>query len=609
MPRARLRLLLALPLIFLATVAAFIPALTAGFCDFDDPGFLLLNPHWRGLSASNIVWMFTNTHLGHYQPLTFLSYAIEYALFHTSPRPVRGVNVDLNPLVLHATNIALHALNAVLVCVLTFRVLGLARVTTSPGEVENSQDDPRDFGNLIPALLAGLLWGVHPLRVESVAWITERRDVLSAFFLLAAALAYLSGAAPGVPARRADRWRRLALALLLASLLSKAWGMTFFVLALLLDIYPLRRLPWQPWRWLGKREVLVEKIPFAALGVVFAVVAAHAQKVASAGQTLKTLDDWGVVARLAQACYGLWFYLSRSVWPHEHALIVELPTRFDAGETRWMVGVGFTLIAGAGVLVASRRRPGLGVATLAFLVLVSPVLGFVQSGVQLVAERYSYLAMIPLTMALAAGVTQRPRLARAGAALLALACVVLGVLTWRQSGVWHSTRALWEQSIASGSKGPMVHNFLGRAMEKSKDDDAAMEEYRKSLAADATFGDSYMGLGLIYSRRGQFLEAETNLLLAERYLPDPSAAQLQLGLMYRKNPATQREAIEAFERAVASTERLGNPANSGATYLNLASAYGEAGDDQRAFETLQKAAMFPDTRADALSLIQQMQGR
>ena len=598
-------------LVFVLTLIPFYPAITAGYSDFDDPGFLLLNPAWRGVTIANLEWMFTNTHHGHYQPLTFLSYAIEYSLFHTSETPVMGTNVDLNPVVPHTTSIVLHAINAVLVFFLTRRVLVLAR----------AKPDADTAWALLPSLLAALVWGLHPLRVESVAWITERRDVLSTAFLLACAIAYLHAFAPGVTPARRDRWRKGSIVLLLLSLLSKAWGITFFVLALLLDVYPLRRLPWQPWKWLSNRAVMMEKIPFAVLGVLFAAIAAHAQQVASVtDRTMKSLADWGIVARIAQSLYGLWFYVSRSFWPVDHALIRELPPRFIASEPRWWVAGAAVLLLGFAGLWASRRRAGLGVAILSYVILVAPVLGLAQSGIQLVAERYSYLALIPLSMALGAGIggcapcqptpqgQRRLRLSRVASGVLLIACGLLAVLTWRQCFVWRDTRLLWEQSIASGAQGPIVHNFLARTMEKTKEYDKAIAEYQKSLDADPNFGDSLFGIGRIDAQFGRFAEAEKYLLLSEKNLADPIPAQLELGLLYRRNPATQHEALLAFQRAVDSLEHSQYPLRMGLPYLNLAAMYGEAGDNQKAYELLQIAVQCRDTHDDALSLIQQLKG-
>lgn len=596
-------------LIFVVTSVAFYPALMAGYCDFDDPGFLLLHNSWRGLSARNLAWMFTTPHLGHYQPLTFLSYAIEYELFHTSPTPVLGTNVDLNPMVPHATNIILHAINGVLVFCLSRQVLVIARA---------KPDEPTQWA-LLPSVLAALTWSLHPLRVESVAWITERRDVLSAAFLLGAALAYLRAFAKPTTHRATSLWWKISIALLLASLLSKAWGITFFVIALLLDIYPLRRLPWQPWKWTKHPEVLADKIPFAALGVIFAISAAYAQKVAAAGQTMKSLTEWGILARLAQSAYGLWFYLWKSVWPADHALLYELPGKFVAGERRWAIAALAVLVLGVAGVIASQRRRGLGVAIMAYCVLIAPVLGLAQSGIQLVAERYSYLALIPLGMAMAVGIAGAGHapmqarwarvLSRVGCGVVLALCVVLAGLTWKQCYVWHETRQLWEQAIRSGAKGPIIHNFLARAMEKTEQYDDAMVEYQRSLDADPNYGDSLFGIGLLHYKAGRTLESEKYLLLAEKFTPDPMAAQLQLGLLYRRNPATQPEAIEAFTRAVATIEKSGNPLRTGEPYLNLASAYGESGNDKLAFELLQSAARFPDTQERALSLLRQMQGQ
>src|SRR5262245_60180833 len=230
----------------LLVLVSFSPAFSAQFLAWDDADNLIKNQHWRGASAENLRWMFTTFHLGHYQPLTWVSFAIDYELWRMDPGGY------------HGTNILIHAANAALFFVLARRLLHIG-VTRS---------DPERGGPVRPELtlaaaVAAALWAVHPLRVESVAWVTERRDVLSTLFMLLSALAYVHAVEIGVPRVRSWAAYGLAVLLLALSCLSKAWGMSFFVLLLALDAYPLRRLSGNPLRWLSRDSlrVLAEKAP------------------------------------------------------------------------------------------------------------------------------------------------------------------------------------------------------------------------------------------------------------------------------------------------------------------------------------------------------------
>lgn len=574
---------LALPsLVFVLTAAAFLPAINAGFSDFDDAGFVVQPDGWRGLAPKNLSWIATTMILGHYQPLTYLSYALEYTL--------TGMGPTLDPRVFHATNIALHAMTAAALARLLARLLAARRdAWGTPTAAE-----------CLAGAAGAVLWGVHPLRVESVAWISERRDVLSGLFLVLAAGAYLKAAAGAGGGSVSIRRLWPCIALLALSLLSKAWGITFVAVAVLLDIWPLRRLDWRVFAWVSpaRRGVLIEKWPLAVLGLVFAVLAARAQ--ASAADTMKTLSEWGVLPRAGQAAYGLCFYLWKSLWPVNLAALYELPAAIELARWPWWACVAAVTLAGVLIAHASRRRPGVGVAALVYAAVLSPVLGLAQSGIQLVAERYSYLALMPLSALLAAAATpwlgaSRSR-RRTVLGVVAAAAGTLGVLSWRQSGVWSSTIGLWRQALASGQDGPLLRNYLGRQLEKLGEPDAAVAEYRKSLAFDPNFGDSWFGLGNTHRKAGRFGEALPAFEAAASRSKDPTRAWMAIGLIYVQDLNRPTDGIAALTKAVEATERAGNPARTGSPYLLLGAAYGAAGDDAKAIEWLRRAITFADTR-------------
>ncbi|MBI2525930.1 MAG: hypothetical protein HYV93_08090 [Candidatus Rokubacteria bacterium] len=269
----------AIPLVLaLVTVAVFLPTLGNGFVNWDDPEALVDNPHYRGLGWPQLRWVLTNFLMGHYSPLAWITFALDYLLW------------GMNPAGYHFTSLVLHVASTLLFYVVAWRLLQAA----APGAAEAGLE-VRLFGGV-----AALLFAIHPLRVESVAWASARRDVLCGLFFLAAVLAYLRAVeTPDVSRRR--QWQAASLGAFVAALLSKATAMPLPAVLLLLDLYPLRRLPVVGWR-----RLLVEKIPYGVVVGASAVVATIA----------KTHADWvaethGFGTRLAIAEYGLMFYPCR----------------------------------------------------------------------------------------------------------------------------------------------------------------------------------------------------------------------------------------------------------------------------------------------------------
>lgn len=590
-PERSNRLALALAPIVVAVVTAipFWPATRGGFSNYDDHGFLLEVDQWRGLGPSNLSWMFTTFRLGHYQPLTYVSYAIDHAMF------------GLDPAAYHRTNIVLHAACAVLVLLVTRRILAM---------IAARRDDRTDAGRSEPtaahtliAAAAAMFWGLHPLRVESVAWITERRDVLSCLLLLGATLTYLQHGRRGERPGR-GKWYAITLVLLALSLLSKAWGLTFFIVALLLDVRPLHRLPVTVLTWLrepNSRAVVLEKVPMLALGLIAAVLAARAQSETA----VRTLTQWGPLERVLQAAYGMVFYVDRTIAPRDLAVLYELPGTMNVSEPRWLIAAAITVAAGVAMLVLWRRRTGIVVALACYIVIVSPVLGLFQSGVQLVADRYAHLATIPLFVLAAAGAAsllqRRRSVAVAGglAAIALIAMLGLGAMTWRQSTLWQTDEKLWRSAIARGADGPIARNYYANHLESQNQFADAEREYRESLRRSPGFGDSAFGLASVLNKQGRFAEAAEAFTHAATIQANPAPALQMLGIISISKLNKPREAIAAFRAAVEVTEARGNPERTGRPYLLLAAALGQSGDAAAAVPLLKKAAEFADTRAEA----------
>ncbi|MGH7358008.1 MAG: hypothetical protein ACREJR_04230, partial [Candidatus Rokuibacteriota bacterium] len=352
----------------------FLPALDNGFV-WDDRPNLLANPHYRGLGWDRLRWMATAFHMGHYIPTTWLSLALDHAAW------------GMNPVGYHLTNVVLHALNAGLFCLVAARLLRRATALTG-------------WPLAVAASGAALFFAIHPLRVESVAWVTERRDLVSGAFLLVTVLLYLSaGETEGAPRRG---WLAASVVTFGLALTAKSIVMTFPAVLVLLNVYPLGRMTLaRPWT--GVRRVAWEVSPFLLLSTLLAGAAV-------AAQMPHALGTYPWPTRIAVAFYALWFYLVKTLVPVNLSPLYEVPIPLHPLEPRFVVSVVGVLAVSAAVVAMRRRWPaGLALWTY-YVVALSPTLGLaVRAGFQLGADRYTYLACLgwALLVGTGAGVVAR----------------------------------------------------------------------------------------------------------------------------------------------------------------------------------------------------------
>ena len=478
------------------SVAAFLPALDADFVHWDDDVNIVGNPHFRGLGWPQLRWMLTTTLLGHWIPLTWLTFGINYVLGGMDPW-----GYHLGNLLLHGANVALFFLAARRLLVAGF----------SPGPAAPPAATPMAF--TLGALVAALIFGVHPLRVESVAWVTERRDVLSGLFYLLAVFAYLRGAEPGGAFR--GRWLTASLAAFAAALASKAMAMTLPVTLLLLDAYPLRR-----WRGLGWRALLAEKVPYVGLTAATALVAVFAL---SRGSPWTAYEAYPAPQRVAMVGYSLWFYPAKLVWPFPLSPLYELPTRIDPFSLRFLGPIG-AVVAVTVLLVALAPRWPAGLAAwLHSAVVLAPVSGIIHAGHQLAHDRYSYLSGLGFAVLAGAAVTwtlwaaPRGQVARwVPAAVLGVAAVAIvgwGAGTWRQIAVWHDSEALWRAAVDADDTCAICISNLGNVlMEGIPERDARLADvevhFRRALALRPDYADAHRSLGALLVKQGRYADAE-----------------------------------------------------------------------------------------------------
>lgn len=542
MTRARSLDFLAPVLVFLVTAAAFLPALPGQFLNWDDSTLFTRNLEYRGLGMAQLRWMFTTMLSGHYIPLTWLTLGLNYSLG------------GMNPWGYHLLALLLHATNAALFYRVACRILAAVIDRPGDGPVAGRGDQPTGLWTVrAGAFVAALVFAIHPQRVESIAWITERGTLVCGALYFAAVLGYLRAVEP----TGAFRWRWagiLSVAAFAAALLAKGLALSLPVTLLILDVYPLRR-------WRGRwRRALVEKIPYAVVALLGAAIVLLAR---TRGSHLSGLSDYGLDARLAFAGYSFWFYPSTVVWPIGLSPLYEVPLRAGLLQWRFLAPLLGLLTATLGLVLLRRRFPGGLAAWTHSAAVVAPVSGLAHSGSQLVSDRYSYLAGLGFALiagygvAWAAGLRRQGRLggwvSAVGAVGVVLVLVALAASTWGQTGIWRDSETLWrwaaeqDPECATCYAGLAEATLYGAGGGRARLDES--EAYaRRAIALRPTLPFSHSILGTILLVRGRLAEAEASFRTYMRLAPGEAQGPARLALVYllQDRPA---EAVPLLLRA------------------------------------------------------------
>jgi Flp pilus assembly protein TadD len=511
----------------LLVVAAFGPCLGNDFVAWDDEANFLKNPFFRGLGWSQLYWDWTSFRIGVYQPLAWMLLGSEYLLF------------GLSPWGYHLTNLGLYALDTVVLLVLTIALL--VRCQEGPDRVASR-------AMILGAGLAVALYAVHPLRTEVVVWASCQPHLCCALFAMLAVLAYLHAFPEGVAPRRA--WLFGAFGLFTVALLCKAYAVTLPAVLLILDVYPLRRLGGGPGRWFGPavRTVWWEKTPFVVLSLLFVGLAIVGRE---QSRYQVSVQNAGLPARLAQACYGIGFYPIKTVLPWGITAFYPVPERVVWYEFPFVVSILGTLGVSVGVFLWRSRHPGLAAAWLSYLVILAPNLGLIPVGNYIAADRYSYIAMLGVVVLLAAGLARICQAAqRSWATATALSALGVGVLlclillSREQSQIWRSSEALWVHALShEASRSHIAHNNLGRALERQGRFEEARREFTEAVRLNPDYAEAHSNLGLILGSQGRFAEARAEFSEALRLKPTFADAHINLGVVLIRQG--EREAAEA----------------------------------------------------------------
>ena len=582
--------------LLLVTIILYWPATHYDFVNYDDQNYVTANTRVQsGLNWQAVKWAFLNPVSCNWHPLTMLSHMLDCQMF------------GLNPRGHHLTNVLLHAVNSVL-------VFAFLRQAT---------------GATLRSLFVAVLFAVHPLRVESVAWIAERKDLLSGLFGLLTLICYTRYAQTCMAVEREETkalesatpvsWPAtldylLALLCFALGLMSKPMLVTWPFLLLLLDYWPLGRLqilksgvqnptaandglrtrdhgPSAARRSQVANRILLEKVPFFLLAAVVSLVTFVVQK---QGGAVKAVQDLPLVARCANALVSYCRYLGKLLWPTRLAVYYPHPGHWAS----WMVLLAGGLVLGVSTLlfVQRRRAPFLLMGWLWFCGTLVPVIGLVQVGGQAMADRYTYLPSLGVLILAVWGAYDLTRYWRYHGVALSVAgsvaIVICLALTRQQLGRWKDSEALFQHALKVTEGNYLAHNSLGTALDAKGQDDEAIRHYQEAIRLKPDYPEAHYNLGNELARKGNIDEAIRHYQEAIRLKPDYAETYYNLGLVLT-GKGRMEEAIRQFQAAIRVKPDYAD------AHFNLAMLLARGGRINEAISEFQAAIRLRPLDADA----------
>lgn len=489
------------------------------FVNLDDNTYVVENARVvNGITGSNIIWAFTTFHFSNWHPMTWLSHMADVEIYGMSPRGH------------HLTSVIIHTVSTVLLFLLLFRLTNTVWQSS----------------------FVAALFALHPLHVESVAWVAERKGVLSAFFWFLSLLFYAE-----YVVKRKPGIYLLTLFSFMLGLMSKPILVTLPLVMLLLDFWPLNRYSsneqgaGQPLpsastsRLIG---LIKEKIPFLACSVLSSAVTIYAQH---RGGSIRSFDTAPLWLRLENAIVAYVKYIVKTLWPHDLAVLYPYP----GSVLLWQVicSLLVLLLVSAATIRAARHYPYFAVGWLWFLVTLLPVIGLIQVGNQSMADRYTYIPLTGLFIMAAWGVPELAKnLKYRQSILLFLAAAVIfssAVLSWQQTGYWRDSASLFQHALHVTTGNYIMHNNLGGTFLKKGNLDAAIKEFQRALAINPDHLKAHYNLGSAFVKTGDLDAAIKEFQETIRIHPDFFQAHNDLGLVFH-NKGDLDAAIKEFQEVL-----------------------------------------------------------
>lgn len=539
----------------LVTIGVYSQVIGFDFVNYDDPDYVTANKMVRaGLTPGGIIWAFTHFYAGNWHPLTWISHMLDCQIF--------GEHAGWH----HLVNVLLHAANAVLLFILLERLTG-ARWRSA---------------------LVAALFALHPLHVESVAWIAERKDVLSTFFGLLSLLAYVESSKFQVSVSR--KWFLRALVFFALSLLSKPMLVTLPFVMLLLDFWPLQRVENIGWRTFFKAsfgKLALEKWPWFALSLASSVITFIAQK---SGGAVASVEGLPFSIRLANAIVAYLDYIIKTLWPFHLTVFYPLAHTQPAN---WVIlAAVFLAVIPIGAVMSLRRRPYFFVGWFWFLGTLVPVIGLVQVGSQAMADRYTYVPHIGLFIAAVWGLAEgfnRLKLSPVAAVVGTVVLIFFASVTIYQLQYWRDSFALFNHALAITTENAPAHNNLGTALAALGKRDEALAHYQEAVRLQPGNALYQNNLATAFLRAGHLDEAIEHYHEALRDNPKFAEVYSNLGSLFL--------GLHRFDDSIANfNEALRLDPENGETRSNLGNALLAAGRlDEALAQYLEAVRLSPDS--------------
>lgn len=534
----------------LLTLICYSPALRADFTNWDDNSYVYENLLLRNFSISNIITIFSSFHVsGNYHPLTLLTYLFEYAIF------------GKNPAVYHFVNIIIHIANAVLVWILFGRLAG--------------------YG--LARFIIALLFCFHPLRVESVAWISERKDLLCAFFYLLSMIVYLE-----YIKNKSVRYIMFCFVFFILSLLSKSMSVTLPVVLLLLDYLKGRHITYR---------LVLEKAPFFVVAIIFMIISIAGQRQSGA---LTEAFSSGVLARVLLISQSAMQNIYKTFLPINLSCFYPMPSVDNEIFTmKYYFSAALFLIMIIAALFFIKKKKVISFGLLFYMITILPVIQIISFGAAITADRYSYIPVLGIVFILAVYIekfiknTEKPKTAATAIYIIIIAIIVsLAGISFARAHVWQSSLSLWNDAIIKYPDVPILLNNRGSYFLSKNEYSAAIGDFKRALNKYPKNIKANFNLGYAFLKMKDYDAADVSLQNVLTHDPDNSAALNALGNVYlgRNDP---EKAKEYFQKAA-----LANPKQSEA-YINLGALYAKENETMDAIKMAEKAIKVDKTSWEA----------
>jgi len=547
----------------LLTLLVYGMAIFNGFVNLDDDVYVYGNRHIQSLKPAFFRWAFSDLSAGFWHPLTWISYAVDYALW------------GLNPMGYHLTAIMLHALNTWLVVRLIVKLLKHPSATETASWLKPF---PEGWGVFIAAGVTGLLFGLHPLHVESVAWVSERKDLLCALFFLLSITTYadfVRHSAESVSQQHVQPfWRKrkylLSLGMFVCALASKTMAVSLPLVLLILDFYPFGRIKSSK-DWNG---MLLEKLPFVLASLIISVVSISAQHSIGA---LPLMASTTLDSRLLVAFHAIAAYLEKMLIPLDLMPVYPYPQEVRLLDPVYAIPLLFFFVISIAIARVTSRWRALLPVWLYYLVTLLPVLGIVQVGAYSMADRFTYLPslgpflLVGLLVAWAWSTVKNGAGKNSIAAVGIILCLSLSILTLKQITVWRSSIDLWNYVIENEPR-RILSAYLNRgvAFGDRREFDRAIADFTTLLSYDTRSVDAYLNRGMAHVAMAEYDKALADYDAAIAVKPEFADAYTNRGSVFLRKKDFDR-AIADYDRAIALRPWLS------AAYLNRALAHVEKG--------------------------------